>query len=70
MTSKQGATKVTPFKLIYGQEAMFCVEINLQTCRVVEQEALSTIEYAELMMDRIDEIPERYCDIITLNKDD
>jgi hypothetical protein len=31
----------------------------LQTCRVIKQEALSVVEYVELMMDMIDEIPER-----------
>jgi hypothetical protein len=27
--SRHGATKVTPFKLVYGQEAMLPVEVNL-----------------------------------------
>jgi hypothetical protein len=31
----------------------------LQTCRVIKQEALSVVEYAELMMDMIDEIPDK-----------
>jgi hypothetical protein len=34
------------------------VEINLQACGVARQSALSTVEYTELMMDRIDETPE------------
>jgi hypothetical protein len=37
---RHGATKVTPFELVYGQEAVLPVEINLQTCRVLKQEAL------------------------------
>jgi hypothetical protein len=56
-TSKHGATKVTPFELVHGQEAALPMEINLQTCRVAKQDALSVVEYNELMMDRIYEIP-------------
>jgi hypothetical protein len=56
--SKHGATKVSPFELVYGQEAILPVEINLQACRVARQSALSAVQYAELMIDRIDEIPE------------
>ena len=32
--SKHGGTQVTPFELVYGQEAVFPVEINLQALRV------------------------------------
>jgi transposase InsO family protein len=37
-TSKHGATKVTPFELVYGQEVVLPVEINFQTCRIVGQD--------------------------------
>jgi hypothetical protein len=33
-TAKHGAIKVTPYELVYGQEAMMPVEINLQLSRV------------------------------------
>jgi hypothetical protein len=56
--SKHGATKVTPFELVYGQEAVLPVEVNLQACRVAKQNALSIEEYKHLMMDKIDETPE------------
>jgi hypothetical protein len=55
-TSIHGATKVTPFELV-GQEEVLPVEVNLQVHRVAGQEALSAIEYMELMMDQIDEVP-------------
>jgi hypothetical protein len=55
-TSNHGVTKVTPFKLVYGQEVVLPVEINLQTCRVTKLDALPAVEYAELMMNQIDEI--------------
>jgi hydrogenase maturation factor len=49
---------VTPFELLYGQEAVLPVEINLQTCRISKQGVLSAEEYIESMMDNIDNLPE------------
>jgi hypothetical protein len=57
-TSRHGGTKVTPFELVYGQEAVLPVEIGLQNLRITGQDSLSTKEYHELMMDKIDDIPE------------
>jgi hypothetical protein len=57
-TSRHGATKVTPFELTYGQEAVLPVEINLQNWRASGQDNLSAKEYNELMMDAIDDVPE------------
>jgi transposase InsO family protein len=34
--SRHGATKVTPFELIYGQEAVLPVEMNLAVCRLAK----------------------------------
>jgi hypothetical protein len=56
-TSRHGATNVTPFELLYGQEALLPVEIGLQSLRVMGHGSLSTKEYHELMMDKIDDIP-------------
>jgi hypothetical protein len=53
---KHGATKVTPFELVFGQEVMLLVEVNMQVCRVEAQDALSAEQYHELMMDMIDEV--------------
>jgi hypothetical protein len=50
--------KVTPFELVYGQEAVLPVEIKLQTHRVFDQDTLVAKEYADLMMDRVDEVHE------------
>jgi hypothetical protein len=57
-TSKHGATNVTAFELVYGHEVILPVEINLQTCRIAKQDALSAKDYIGSMMDRIDELPE------------
>jgi hypothetical protein len=53
-----GATKVTPFELVYGKEVVLPVEISLQSLRVTEQGILSVKEYHELMMDKIDDVHE------------
>jgi hypothetical protein len=49
-TSRHGATKVTPFELVYGQEVVLPMEIGLQNLRVTGQGSLSAKEYHELMM--------------------
>jgi hypothetical protein len=54
-TSRHGATKVTPFKLVYGQEAVLSVDISLQNLRIIGQAHLSAKEYNKLMMDKIDD---------------
>jgi hypothetical protein len=52
------ATKVTPFELVFGQEAMLPVEVNLQGYQITVQDQLSAEKYSELMMDRLDETHE------------
>jgi hypothetical protein len=54
--SRHGATKVTPFELVYGQEAVLPVEINLNAYRLAKQNDLSAIMYHDLIMDNIDEV--------------
>jgi hypothetical protein len=58
-TSRHGATKVTPFELVYGQEAMMPIGVSLQNLRVTGQAHLSAKEYNESMMDKIDDAPQR-----------
>ena len=57
--SKDGATQVAPFELVYGQEAVLPIEIKLQALRIARQNNLLAIDYDDLMMDRIDEVPEK-----------
>jgi hypothetical protein len=57
-TSRHRATKVTPFELVYGQEAVLPMEIGFHSLRVTGQGSLSTKEYHELMMDKIDDVHE------------
>jgi hypothetical protein len=57
-TEVHGVTKVTSFELVFGQEAVLSVDINLQTYRVMRQDRLSAEDYVESMFNRIDEVPE------------
>jgi hypothetical protein len=54
--SKHSATKVTPFELVYRQEAILPVEVNLDALRIAWQNELSAIDYHNLMFDRLDEV--------------
>jgi hypothetical protein len=57
-TSRHGATKVTPFELVYGPEALPLIEVSMQNLRITGQDYWSAKEYTELMMDKVDEAPE------------
>jgi transposase InsO family protein len=54
--SKYGATKVTHFELVYGQEAVLPVEVNLGSLRYIKQDDLSNEDYKTLMGDNLDEV--------------
>jgi hypothetical protein len=54
--SKHSATKVTPFDLVYRQEAILPVEVNLDALRIAPQNELSAVDYHNLMLDRLDEV--------------
>jgi len=57
--SRHGATKVTPFELVYGQEAVLPVEVNLDAYRLPKQNDLTAVDYHDLMMDNIDEVSDK-----------
>jgi hypothetical protein len=54
--SRHSATKVTPFELVYGQEVVLSVEVNLDAYRLAKQNDLSAVVYHDLIMDNIDEV--------------
>ena len=58
--SRHGATKVTPFELVYGQEAVLPVEVNLDAYRLAKQNDLSAVDYHDMMMDNIDEVTDKH----------
>jgi hypothetical protein len=57
--SKHSATKVSPFELVYGQEAVLPVEISLNAVRFARQNDLTVIDYYNSMMDNIDEVTDK-----------
>jgi hypothetical protein len=57
--SRHGATKVTPFELVYEQEVVLHVEVNLGVYRLAKQNDLDAVVYHNLMMDNIDEITDK-----------
>jgi hypothetical protein len=52
--SKHSATKVAPFELVYGQEVVLPVKVNLDALRIARQNELMAVEYHNLMLDRLD----------------
>ena len=63
--SRHGATKATPFELVYGQEAVLPVEVNLDAYRLAKQNDLNAMDYRKLMLDNIDEVTDKR--ILALN---
>ena len=57
--SHHGATKVTPFEPVYGQEAVLPVEVNLNAYRLTKQNDISAVDYYNSMMDNIDEVTDK-----------
>jgi hypothetical protein len=57
--SRHGATKVTPFELVYGQEAILPIEVNLGAYRLAKQDDIDTVVYHNLTMDNNDEITDK-----------
>ena len=54
--SRHGDTKVTPFELVYGQEAVLPIDVNLDAYRLAKQNDLFAVMYHDLMMDNVDEL--------------
>ena len=46
-------------ELVYGQEAVLPVEINLDAYRLAKQNDLSAVDYYDLMIDNIDEVSDK-----------
>jgi hypothetical protein len=56
--------------LVYGQEAILSVEVNLDALRIAQQNELSAVDYHNLMFDRLDEVSdERIKTLAEIEKD-
>jgi hypothetical protein len=56
LVPKHRATKVSPFELVYGQEAVLPIEVSLNDVRFARQNDLIVGDYYNSMMDNIDEV--------------
>ncbi|WVZ50246.1 hypothetical protein U9M48_001520 [Paspalum notatum var. saurae] len=56
--SCHGATKCTPYQLVYDQEAVMPWEINIGSRRIQFKNDLSAVEYSSLMNINIDDLTE------------
>ena len=59
MISKHRATKVSPFELVYGQEAVLPIEVSLNDVRFARQNDLIVGDHYNSMMDSIDEVTDK-----------
>ena len=50
MTSKRNSTRVSPFSLTYGQDAVFPMKEAVHSLRVSKKYDLTPQEYSEVMM--------------------
>jgi len=57
--SRHCATRVTTFELVYGQEVVLPIEVNLDAYRLAKQNDLSAVDYYNSMMDNIDEVTDK-----------
>jgi hypothetical protein len=51
-----GATKTSPYELVYGHHAVLPWEIQSDSGRVVLQKDLSSKDYSGLMMDELEDL--------------
>jgi len=51
--SPKGATRVTPFKLVYGHQAILPIEINLNLIRIQRQNEIPIQDYWDKMYDEL-----------------
>ncbi|XP_038685761.1 uncharacterized protein LOC119985541 [Tripterygium wilfordii] len=64
-TSSHSTTNITRFQLVYGQEAVLPLEINVQSMRIALQTNLSEEDYTEAMMQNLLELDEIILDALT-----
>jgi len=53
-----GSTKVSPYQLVYGHDAVLPWEIKIGSTRLFSQDQLTADDYATLMKDELDDLAE------------
>jgi hypothetical protein len=56
LISKHSTTRLTPFELVYRQEVILLVEVNLDVLRIAQQNELSVVDYHNIMLDWLDDV--------------
>ena len=51
-----GATKVSPYQLVYGHKAVLPWELKLDSRRIMFQDQLTADEYSALMKDELEDL--------------
>ncbi|XP_015970756.1 uncharacterized protein LOC107494212 [Arachis duranensis] len=54
--SPRGSTRTTPYKLVYGHDAVLPININLQSIRVARQDEIPVVDYWNSLYDELNEL--------------
>ncbi|KAL1333382.1 hypothetical protein AAHE18_11G096500 [Arachis hypogaea] len=54
--SPRGSTRTTPYKLVYGHDAVLPIDINLQSIRVARQDEIPVVDYWDSLYDELNEL--------------
>ncbi|KAL1363986.1 hypothetical protein AAHE18_03G185900 [Arachis hypogaea] len=54
--SPRGSTGTTPYKLVYGHDAVLPIDINLQSIRVARQDEIPVVDYWNSLYDELNEL--------------
>ncbi|KAL1318352.1 hypothetical protein AAHE18_15G200100 [Arachis hypogaea] len=54
--SPRGSTGTTPYKLVYGHDAVLPIDINLQSIRVARQDEMPVVDYWNSLYDELNEL--------------
>ncbi|KAL1337299.1 hypothetical protein AAHE18_10G129500 [Arachis hypogaea] len=54
--SPRGSTRTTPYKLVYGHDAVLPIDINLQSIRVARQDEIPVVDYWDSLHDELNEL--------------
>jgi hypothetical protein len=53
---KHSTIRLTPFELVYKQEVVLPVEVNMDVLRIAQQNELSAVDYHNIMLDWLDDV--------------